>query len=1304
MSIQSSIRSMSRSAFLFFAPFVLLGGSSMRAQTTGQGALEGSVLDPGGAVVPNAVVTAVDQASHVASVRKSSGAGLYSITPLVPGVYNLTVSAPGFETLKQENIEVNGLTVTGLNMTLKVGSENQSVTVTDAPPQLQTTSATVGEVITHETYESLPLVMNNQQRDPTAFATLAPGAQSGSRAPIFSGTGDYLAEVYIDGIPTTTINQQGDNRVISNGVPVESVDQLQIISSAPSAEYQGAGAINLAIKTGGDKYHGQLVAVVRNTAFDTWGFASNQLTQYAVVNGALTSVPAGKSAEHQLEVSASAGGPIPFTRKKGFFFANYDQYHSTSTSAPALFTVPTALMKQGDFTELNCGLASNSGTNCLSGGAGLTGTRANNPAIVYNPLTSTCLTTGTCARQPFQALKSGVLTNNIIPSSYFSPISQYEQKFLPDPNLPGLASNFLATGFSGYSNHEVVAKVAYDVTKSQQLSFAFVHGARQNIGLGSTLPLPYTTQTTSVISPTFILLEHSWVLTPHMVNQVTYGFTRFPQPVKAPTDNLSPFRAVEAGITGLPSGQAGDNFPTTSFASSTFFSTTQTTWVNSSRSYVTTPNAYDLVDNFVWTKGQHNLTLGFLTQWLQSNAQSQTGASGIYTQAFSPNGTANYVGTTLSSSSTTAPTGYSYASFLLGAVNSGSTSVPSFSETGSRFHPISPYVQDDWKITPRLTANIGLRWDYMPPYREVLDRYSFLNPTAINPLTGTPGELQFAGFRGSDISCQCRTPVHTWMKNFGPRLGLEYAPTDRTVIRVGYAISYSHAGGVGGRGSGGPSTLGFTSNIVLPSAQTTGASAGPSYYLNNSSAFQAARAANTNLGGPGYSIPAPAQPNAAALTLDSGNYVSNGKAVTPSGAPPFVDPYLSSRAPMFEFYNLGVQQAITKDLTLTLNYSGSQSHFVAGATVPGYWSGQLDPSYVVALGSTLASDNATNILNAIASPANLAIAQRVDPAVTVPYPGYAQAGALNLSTATIGRMVRPYPQYSSPPSSTYANIGNISYNALEVTVKQRPYKGVSFTMNYTWSRNIGDDDTSRSAFPVPAAASSNGVALPGNNRADRDIVTTDLTHNMNLYGVFKSPFGRDKIGGSNWAVRSLLGGWDLSEIFTARSGTPIYVVATGCTFPSTGTCMPDLVPNRKNSVRTNGNYASVNQTYKGFSQTPYLDGMAFSLPNSFPLPTNAAKNAVALTKIGTAPRYLGLRNPVAWNLDAALARTFPLGERMKFVFRADCNDVFNHVYFSMGQSQTWSVTDATDPGQSSFGRLSSASGNRKFQFTGRLVF
>jgi len=1271
------------------------------AQTGGQGALQGTVTDATGAVVPNAIVVATSQASGVSTTRKTSSAGLYTITPLIPGTYTVTVTAPGFQTSKQQNLVVNGLNVTGYNPKLMVGNTEQTVTVTEAPPQLETTNSTLGAVIDNATYESLPLIMSNQQRDPTAFATLAPGAQGGTRAPIMSGTGNYLAEVYLDGIPTTTSNQQGDNRVISNSIPVESVDQLQVISSGPSAEYQGAGAIGFTTKSGGKEYHGTILDVVRNTAFDTWGFTAPAATTKKLVNGVVTSVPAGKPVEHQNELSLSVGGPIPFTRHKGFFFVNFDKFHSRNGVNPSQFTVPTTLMTQGNFSEL---LGTDPKTGLPNG-------------QIYDPLTTAACTAnntdGTPCRYQYgygpgatpgpngNPVQTGA--PNVIPASEISAISQYEQKFLPAPTSAGIANNYLAGGAaSGYDNHEIVAKVDYDLTSSQRISAVFTHGVRNSIGYGANLPLPYTASDSSSISPTAIILEHSIVITPRLVNQFKYGFTRFPQPVRAPTDNLAPYRAgPDIGIGNLPPGQASGNFPGSKFGTSTAFPAALSPWTQggaSDASHNVVPNAYTIVDNLQWSKGHHSLTFGIQTQWLQDNTSAQTSPSGIYTQSFSANDTSNFIGNTLNSTNT----GYAYASFLLGAVNSGATSIPAFIETGGRYHPISPYFQDDWKVTPNLTLNLGLRWDYLPPYHEVQDRFSFFNPNATNPLTGTPGMLEFAGYRGADISCQCRTPVQTYWKNWGPRLGFAYSINDKTVVRGGYAIAYSRAGGVGGRAgdSTGTGQAGFNANLILPPAVSSGVNAGPSYYLNNSAAFQAAGMANINFGGPNFVLTSPTAPSADALTQGTGNYVdANGKYVTPGGAPHYADPYLSGRAPEFVFYNFGLQRALTNDLTIMANYSGSQSHFVAGAGVPGFLSGQLDPAYVAALGSVVASDGATNILNAQATPANLAIAMAADPSIKIPYAGYAAAGAVN-KNATIGRMLRPYPQYSGPPSPTWDNVANLSYNALQITLKQREWNGLSYTLNYTYSKALGDDGTIRSAFPVPAAASSTGVALPGNNRADRGLTSTDTPQILNIYGVDKLPFGKGHIGNDHFLVRALLSGWALSGIFTYHSGNPLQITASGCNTPSSGTCMPDLNPDFHGSIRKNGSWGK-GLTAAHLNAISYLDSNAFKLPDTFALPAGASKKAVPITKIGTAPRSGALNtwSPSSYNINMGLQRSFNLTpERVKFIFKAECFNVTNKVTFG-GINTVWSPSSS-----STFGQVTKASGNRDWQFSGRITF
>ena len=332
--------------FSLFALCVL----PLAAQTGGEAGIQGSVVDSSGAVIPNATVTATNNATGVSTTRLTSSAGLYTISPIIPGVYTVTAKAAGFSEVIQKNFSIDALRLTGLNLTLVVGQASQEVTVTLAPPSLETTNATLGAVLENKTYENLPLQMSGQQRDPTAFATLVPGTTTGSRTPVIGGTGNYLAAVYVDGVPDFTINQQGDNRVVSNSIPVEAIDQFQVVTSSPDAEYEGAGLVNFTLKSGGSKYHGILAAYVRARMFDAWSYAAKNAT-YTNPEGQKVQEP--KPDEHQSEIVASGGGPIPFTQHRGFFYVTYDHYHGRTGINPNFLTVPTTLMREGNFSELS---------------------------------------------------------------------------------------------------------------------------------------------------------------------------------------------------------------------------------------------------------------------------------------------------------------------------------------------------------------------------------------------------------------------------------------------------------------------------------------------------------------------------------------------------------------------------------------------------------------------------------------------------------------------------------------------------------------------------------------------------------------------------------------------------------------------------------------------------------------------------------------------------------------------------------------------------------------------------------------
>jgi len=1312
-------------AALAFAITIGLVARPAAAQTAGEGSLQGTVTDSTGAVVPNAVVTITNKATGISASQDSTSAGFFNLSPVLPGTYSVQVEAKGFKTLLQDNVVVNALQIRAINPILEVGAQSQTVTVTAAPPVLDTADATLGLTVENETYSNLPIQMTGStHRDPTAFGTLTPGAQGGTRLPVVGGTGNYLGQLYIDGMPATTINQEGDNRVVSLSMSVEAVDQFQVLTSTPPAEYMGAGAENFTMKSGGLKYHGQVSDFLRNTVFDTWGFTSKAAT---VVTASGARVQAPKPVEHQNELSATFGGVMPFTHKRLFFFVAYDKYHERSGINPALYSIPSEAMLGGDFTELNGNV----------GSGGETGTDpATNPAFLFDPTTTTC-NSGVCTRQPFQGVKNGVATNNVIPSAMISPIAKAMASFMPKPTNPSTLYNNYLGGFpKGYDSRVWDWRVDYDLNTKQRISMVGVNGTDIYLNnFSNGLPLPYVSGTYARIFPQAYILEHVYTITPNVVNQLKYSFTRFIQPQINATDGIKAYEPSAFGITNVPQGRAATEFPGAAFGTTLAFGTAYTQWTSNGAATSTqkvNPNTYAVLDNLQWVKGKHSLTFGFSYQWEEINTAAPDGYSAFLSLAYNAYSTANFAagsdalstGGKGAPGTATGPTGFSFASYLLGAVagsTSNDTSAPAFglyplSETGGRYHPIAPFVTDSWKVSPKLTVDLGLRWDYLPPFHEVKDRWTFLNPSLTNPLTGTPGMLQFAGnYGGPGVSCGCRTPVHTYWKNWGPRVGFAYSLNNKTVIRSGFATVYSIAGGVGGRGGNATGTgqLGFNMSAIGPNETGSGATAGPSYWLNNSSGFVSGQQ-NTGIFGPGYTYPAPPTPGVAAQELNTGYYVNGGKMVSAGGAS-YADPYYSGRAPEIVLWNFGIERSITHDMTLAINYAGNESHFIVnsgttGGNARGYWTNQLNPKYLAVLGSVagtnLQGTSSIPLLNAPATAANLATLASYSQGAPMPA-FFTGAGAIN-SSATIAQMLKAFPQYSGV-NDTWGNVGNFSYHALEIVLNQRMHNGLTFNINYTFSKNVGDDGTFRSGFDLPANAISGGTKAYKADKIDRSWTSISIPSIVHAYGVYQLPFGKGKIGSNSMLVRTLAGGWQFSGIYSYSSGTPMAISwsgASGTTLPGQGTAMPDINPGFSGPERINGKFGSgpnghntcnlginaLGQT--GCKKIQYLDWTGFKQPNDI-----SSVSGQSQFLIGNAPRTraYGVRNPYTWNVDAGLRRSIPLHEGVNFVFEADCINVWNHVNFG-SPSASWSNNSST------FGTISSASGNRDWQFAGHINF
>ncbi|MBZ5623399.1 MAG: hypothetical protein LAQ69_32445 [Acidobacteriia bacterium] len=621
-------------------------------------------------------------------------------------------------------------------------------------------------------------------------------------------------------------------------------------------------------------------------------------------------------------------------------------------------------------------------------------------------------------------------------------------------------------------------------------------------GAGNSLPLPYTDTRLVNEVPTTAQLKYTFVARPTLLNQVSFGFSRLWVPIYNAT--IGGDWMNKAGVKGLPSGEAASSFPEVAFNGPN----SVTGWRGTnSRAFTEAINNFTVQDNVQWTHGRHAVTLGLQIQRLQANELTNAYGS-LATWAFSNTQTEgfNASGTALTT------TGNSYASFLLGAVGSANVDEDSVVGTGARYRDYAWWVQDNFKVTSRLTLNLGLRHDIMLPYVEVKDRQSFFNPAAANPAAGGyPGILMFSG-NGPD-SCGCRTNVETHWKNFGPQLGFAFSLDSKTVIRGGYTIMYAHRGAVGGRNGArtGTGTLGFSANPSYTSLDGVS----PALYWDN--------------GIPPYQKPPFFSP-----TLGT---AFNGITATGSTMQ-FGDPQLGGRPPYYQDWNFGIERALTPTTTLTVNYVGSNGHFQGGGG-RSIWSDQIDPRYL-ALG---------NLLTQQATAANLASANKIIPGIGLPYPTF---------TGTISQMLRPFPQYPGV-TDLWGDVANDNYNSLQVIVNKRLSHGLTLNSNYFFSKAFSDDTGTRSAY----------------NWKTEKAQQVDPSHNVNVLLLYALPFGKgQRWGNSSKAADLLAGHWQISSITTYRSGALFGTIGATCNTPSAGSCYADYNPSFTGPVRINGAYGS----------------------------------------------------------------------------------------------------------------------------------
>ncbi len=1068
---------------LAWATVVLLAPSVSNAQIGGSGSIQGTVLDSSKAALPGATVTATNTATGIETVRQTTTAGVYALMPLAPGEYRVTVSLEGFQTFVRDAIVVDGLTVVGLNVTLQVGAVKQEVVVTATAPPLATGDARLGQTLRNEVYTALPLVMNTGgPRDPTAFMFLMPGVQSVGRWGNVMGGQDFTTDMYVEGIPITNAVVQGEGRNLSFGISVEAVDQFQVETSGTSVTFNGQGASNYIVKSGTNTFRGSGFEFFRNKALDAKAFFANT-----------------KPDDNQHEYGFTFGGPI--RKSQMFFFMVYDGYRDRRQTPSVLTSIPTLAQRNGDFSAL--------------------------PVTIYDPRTTRPNPNGTgFVRDPFP--------NNVIPQDRISSISRYFGSFLPDPTSGGLQNNYLGGSLPiGFNNDNVTAKVDLKLTAKQQASVLFSHGKRSQAtpyrGGGNpqtALPLPYTETRLVEEIPTSAQVKHTYVLGARWVNQASLGFSRLSVPIfNATIDEQYP---IKAGLRGLPAGEADSSFPEIAFAGPN----APTQWRGTdARAFTEYLNNYTFQNNLNWTHGKHTVTFGLQAQRMDANERERTygslatfGFSNVQTAGFGP------TGTLLTTS------GNAYASFLLGDLNATNIIEDSEVATSGRFYTYAFWAQDDFRLRPNLTLNLGLRYDIMKPYTEVYDRWSFLDADLANPAVGGyPGAVVFAG--DGQNSCRCRTPIKTYYGAIGPRLGVAYSLSERAVLRAAYGVNYSRRGAVGGRAGArnGTGTLGFSANASFPSANGFD----PSYNWNN--------------GVPSYPAPPFFDP-----ALNAGFVTGRGT----GGGVTYGDPEIGGRPPRYQNWNAGFQYALARTLTFGATYAASLGDFLGGSG-RGFFSNQLDPRFL-ALG---------NLLTQQATAANITAAQAIVPGIGLPYPNF---------SGTIAQMLRPFPQYSGV-TDVYGNVAESTYHSLQLTAeKRRSDDGLTVNFNYTFSRTE-DNLAARTGYDFDQ---------------DWAVGVNDQPHVWNAMVVYNLPFGASgKPGSGNPIVRAIVKDWQVSGITQFRSGRPLGVIGAACNLPSAGGCYADFNPNFTGDVRINGDYGDGDVL--GTNPPSYIDRAAFQSPAAF---------------------------------------------------------------------------------------------------------
>lgn len=692
------------------------------------GTIVGTIVDSSGAVVPNAGVTLTQVGMDTKSSVKTDSQGSYIATPLRIGSYVVAVEAPGFKTERRTGIALQVQDRLRVDFTLQVGSVNETVEVHAATPVVDTESSALGDVIGAEQITDLPL----NGRDYTQLATLTTGVVkitengggiNGSTTPTNGNAGGAFAVNGTRGNLNNFLLDGVDNNSNDNAgnilkTNVDAIQEFKVQTSNYSAEFgrSGGAVINATIKSGTNEFHGTAFEFLRNSALDARGYFE----------------PAGqpKAPFRQNQFGGTLGGPI--WRNKTFFFMDY-QGTRVGTSQTDISTVPTVAEIGGDFSAL------------LSNGA-----------QIFNPQSTTTVN-GQTVRSPF--------AGNIIPPSQLDPLSQALAGLYPAPNVPGaLTNNYVVNAPGKEQVDQADARVDHSLSERQQL---FARFSISQTNRFQQPPLPGLADGGSYSTGTYIedtrgaVFGYNFTITPMMVNEVRIGFNRDHYVDNTPAYGQN-YPSAGLAVHGVPNNTTINGV--TLFQISAYHTLGEPGYTPTT----STSQEFQYGDTLSIVHGQHSLKMGPQIRQSQFNLF----------QIGQPRGAFSFTGEfTADSPFSGDGSGNALADMLLGLPTSSTISTLTY--FGNRQHTYGGFIQDDYKLSRKLTLNLGIRYDYTSPITEAHNRQSNFNFAT--------GQLIVAGQNGASAGL-----VNTDRNDFAPRLGVAWNPSKNTVIRSGYGRFFSY--------------------------------------------------------------------------------------------------------------------------------------------------------------------------------------------------------------------------------------------------------------------------------------------------------------------------------------------------------------------------------------------------------------------------------------------------------------------------------------------------------------------------------